>query len=236
MLANYSYLYGLKDSMHIRDFHRVRQSIDLKTASIIAPTSTKSSTTETAFLQPWILLNRPKACAACPKFISPRCRQNAQISAFLYITCNIGAVYKVHHARGRSKKAWQFVTREGSRWCDDRHTHFIIHNYETWKWNWCLTFCWDGCILTDAVTSWPIKEIIRQHGILNLNYLQAWINPGLCGPTCGRAWWLSGKFGVLRPQGHRFVPHCSRHVGNLGKSFTRSCLYIVMWRPALWLN
>ena|SRR6218665_1642599 len=48
---------------------------------------------------------------------------------------------------------------------------------------------------------------------------------------CHRAWWRSGKFGVLHPQGHRFKPHSSRHVGTLGKSFTRSCLY-VMWRPA----
>ena len=38
------------------------------------------------------------------------------------------------------------------------------------------------------------------------------------------AWWLSGKFGALRPEGRNFESHSSRHVGTLGKSFTRSCL------------
>ena len=38
------------------------------------------------------------------------------------------------------------------------------------------------------------------------------------------AWWLSGKFDVLRPKGSRFEYHSSRHVGTLGKSFTRTCL------------
>ena len=32
----------------------------------------------------------------------------------------------------------------------------------------------------------------------------------------------------------KFEPHSSRHVGTLGMSFTHSCLYNVMWRPA-WL-
>ena len=38
------------------------------------------------------------------------------------------------------------------------------------------------------------------------------------------AWWLSGRFGALCPEGRRFESHCSRHIGTLGKSFTRSCL------------
>ena len=38
-------------------------------------------------------------------------------------------------------------------------------------------------------------------------------------------WWFSGKFSALRPHGRRFEPHSSRHVGTLGKSLTRSCLY-----------
>ena len=45
------------------------------------------------------------------------------------------------------------------------------------------------------------------------------------------AWWLSGKFGALHLQGRWFEPYSSRHVGILGKSFTRSCLYNVMWHP-----
>ena len=47
-------------------------------------------------------------------------------------------------------------------------------------------------------------------------------------------WWLSGKFGALHQQGRRFEPHSSHHVGTLDKSFTRSCWYEMMWRPA-WL-
>ena len=53
--------------------------------------------------------------------------------------------------------------------------------------------------------------------------------------TTGRpilgAWWLSGRISALRPQVRRFKPHSSRHVGILGKSFNRNCLYNVMWRP-----
>src|SRR6218665_1050226 len=39
------------------------------------------------------------------------------------------------------------------------------------------------------------------------------------------AWWLSGRFDALPPEGRRFESHSSRHVGTLGKSFTRSCLW-----------
>ena len=46
------------------------------------------------------------------------------------------------------------------------------------------------------------------------------------------AWWLSDKFGALRLQGRRFEPNSNRHVGTLGKSFTCSCLYNMMWCPA----
>jgi len=42
---------------------------------------------------------------------------------------------------------------------------------------------------------------------------------------CG-TWYLSGKFGALRPQGRSFESHSSLHVGTLGKSFTHSCLII----------
>ena len=35
-------------------------------------------------------------------------------------------------------------------------------------------------------------------------------------------WWLSGKFGALRPVGCRFESHSSRYIGTLGKSFTHS--------------
>jgi len=38
------------------------------------------------------------------------------------------------------------------------------------------------------------------------------------------AWWLSGKFGALRPEGCRAEFHNSHHVGTLGKIFTCSCL------------
>ena len=38
------------------------------------------------------------------------------------------------------------------------------------------------------------------------------------------AWWLSGKFGGLRPEDLKFESHSSCHVGTLGKSFTHSCL------------
>src|SRR6218665_381169 len=45
-------------------------------------------------------------------------------------------------------------------------------------------------------------------------------------------WWLGGRICAWRPQGRRLESHSSRHVGTLGKSFTRSCLYDVVWRPA----
>src|SRR6218665_2908353 len=41
--------------------------------------------------------------------------------------------------------------------------------------------------------------------------------------NCG-AWWLSGKFGVLRSEGRRFESNSSRHVGIWSKSLTYSCL------------
>ena len=42
--------------------------------------------------------------------------------------------------------------------------------------------------------------------------------------------WLSGRFGAWCPQGHRFKPHSSHHVGTLVKSFNRSFLCKMMWR------
>ena len=40
------------------------------------------------------------------------------------------------------------------------------------------------------------------------------------------AWWLSGRFGALSPEGRRFETHSSRQVRvrTLDKSFTYSCL------------
>src|SRR6218665_896908 len=49
-------------------------------------------------------------------------------------------------------------------------------------------------------------------------------------------WWLSGKFSAFRPKGHRFESYSSHPVGTLGKPFTCSCLYNVMWHLALQLN
>ena len=40
-----------------------------------------------------------------------------------------------------------------------------------------------------------------------------------------RMWWLSGRVGALCPQGRKFESRSSRHVGTLGESFTRSCLW-----------
>jgi len=40
-----------------------------------------------------------------------------------------------------------------------------------------------------------------------------------------KVWRLIGRFGTFRPKGHGFESHSSRHVGTLGKSFTRSCLW-----------
>src|SRR6218665_1870823 len=49
--------------------------------------------------------------------------------------------------------------------------------------------------------------------------------------TC-EAWWLIGRFDTFRPNGCGFESRSSRHVGTLGKSFTRSCL----WRFSLKLR
>ena len=35
------------------------------------------------------------------------------------------------------------------------------------------------------------------------------------------SWWLSGRFGALRPEGRRFESHSNHHVRILSKSFTR---------------
>src|SRR6218665_2525348 len=42
--------------------------------------------------------------------------------------------------------------------------------------------------------------------------------------NCG-ARWLIGRYVAFRPKGRWFESHSSRHVGTLGKSFTRSCLW-----------
>ena len=42
--------------------------------------------------------------------------------------------------------------------------------------------------------------------------------------TIGGEWWLIGRFDAFRPKGRGFESRSSRHVGTLGKSFTRSCL------------
>src|SRR6218665_3150919 len=39
------------------------------------------------------------------------------------------------------------------------------------------------------------------------------------------AWWLIGRFVAFRPKGRGFESRSSRHVGTLGKSLTRSCLW-----------
>ena len=39
----------------------------------------------------------------------------------------------------------------------------------------------------------------------------------------------SGGFGAFGVEGRWFESHSSPHVGTLGKSFTRRCLYDVMW-------
>ena len=39
-------------------------------------------------------------------------------------------------------------------------------------------------------------------------------------------------FGVFGAEGRWLEFHSSRHAGTFCKSFTRSCLYDVMWRPA----
>jgi len=43
---------------------------------------------------------------------------------------------------------------------------------------------------------------------------------------------------VVGAEGRFFDSTSSCHVGTLGKSFTRNCLYEVIWHPvaALWLN
>jgi len=35
---------------------------------------------------------------------------------------------------------------------------------------------------------------------------------------------VSGRFGALLPEGHRFESHSSHHIGTLGKYLTRSYL------------
>ena len=46
-----------------------------------------------------------------------------------------------------------------------------------------------------------------------------------CITICGGAWWLIGRVNSCRLEGRGFESRSSRHVGNLGKSFTRSCLW-----------
>ena len=42
--------------------------------------------------------------------------------------------------------------------------------------------------------------------------------------SCG-SWWLIGRFDAVRPKGRGFESRSGRHVGTLGKSRTRSCLW-----------
>ena len=45
------------------------------------------------------------------------------------------------------------------------------------------------------------------------------------------AWWLTGRFNDFHPKGRRFESRPSGHVGTLGKSFTRSCLWRFGMKP-----
>ena len=40
-----------------------------------------------------------------------------------------------------------------------------------------------------------------------------------------KAWWLIGRFVAFRPKDCGFESRSNRHLGTLGKSFTRSCLW-----------
>jgi len=51
------------------------------------------------------------------------------------------------------------------------------------------------------------------------DYIQVF---GICVFPNHGAWWLSGRFGALHPEGRRFQSHSSHHVGTLGMFFTRS--------------
>src|SRR6218665_54254 len=51
-----------------------------------------------------------------------------------------------------------------------------------------------------------------------------------CNENCNvienwRIWWFIGRYDAFRPKGCGFESLSSRYVGNLGKSFTRSCLW-----------
>jgi len=46
------------------------------------------------------------------------------------------------------------------------------------------------------------------------------------------AWWIISRFDTFRPKGREFESRASRHVGTVGKSFPRSCL----WRFGLKLR
>ena len=62
--------------------------------------------------------------------------------------------------------------------------------------------------------------------------------------VCNGAWWRFGRVDAFHPKGHGFDSRSSRHVGTLGKSFTRSCLgasasnsgtVTVLCRERLWV-
>ena len=61
---------------------------------------------------------------------------------------------------------------------------------------------------------WVSSEILDQ---------EVSTSPLLDSDFCYGAWWLSGRFGALGPEGRRFESHSSRHAGTLDKSLTRSC-------------
>jgi len=70
--------------------------------------------------------------------------------AILYLVV-LGAVHKVRHAPGESKKVLQFVAKSRE----------FLNTFLSYTWNlklkWCLTVCFDGCILTEDVTSIIVK-------------------------------------------------------------------------------
>ena len=45
------------------------------------------------------------------------------------------------------------------------------------------------------------------------------------GVVVGLVWRIGKRFDAFRPKGHGFDSRSSRHVGTLGKSFARSCLW-----------
>jgi len=92
-----------------------------------------------------------------------------------------------------------------------------------WAWQRLWRFLWSALWNVNCLLAWLVANQLKLLSCsaaelsTELNHCEwrTWI--------C-EVWWLTCRFGALRPEGRRLESHSSHHVGTLGKSFAYNCL------------